>query len=220
MLGGPVIRNVPIFGSFPPLDFLHFAQSYSLVLCSEEFLMDLEEHLARARAAHKTQAAKRRAAQMFELAWRSSSPEYIVGWELVAKRLGIKEATLRSRLSSGGGKYSCKRVNPVTGELDILDVRRREVISVQPKRGRPAKFIDRQRLGIEYEDAEPLQRARDLPQKIPNYLQKMSLPKPERRLPKIKPINVGYSSRYHPEDSNIDNPYENYAPRKPKTREK
>lgn len=171
--------------------------------------MEITEHLARARKAHTVKATERRNRQMFQLAWRSSEPEHIVGWEQVCSRLNLKENTLRSRLSTGKGTVTLKRVNPLTGEPDMLTVSRLTFAEVKPRRGRPPLRVDLERLGVEYveQDTTPLVVPPKPVNKVPSYIQKLTAPKAARKLPKVKAIrrNSTESSRNNkiPRDDDI-----------------
>lgn len=112
--------------------------------------MDLRQHLDRARQVHRAKAAERKATQRFILSWRGSEPEYVTGYSDLCARLKIKESTLRVRLSEGHGVYNLTRTNPTTGELDVLSITRLIPAKEPTKRGRPKKYIDLDRLGIEF----------------------------------------------------------------------
>lgn len=115
--------------------------------------MNLYEHLSKARETHQTKAAKRRASQVFEFNWRSTGSEYVLGWPKAAALLNIKESSLAARLSTGKGNHCVVTTNPIHGERDILTVSRMTTAKAQNRmRGRPVKFVDRARLGVEFED--------------------------------------------------------------------
>jgi len=112
--------------------------------------MDLFEHLAHARQAAKTKAAANRTTQVFRMDWRSAGCEFVVGYKAICQRLGIKETSLRTRLSTTKNRYSLRRVNPVHGEYDIVTVSKVSTAKIPKKqRGRVAKQIDWSRLGSE-----------------------------------------------------------------------
>lgn len=115
--------------------------------------MELFQHLIKAREAQRTKAAKRRASQVFEFNWRSTGSEYVLGWPAAAALLNMKESSLAARLSTGKGKHCVRTANPVHGEQDVLTVSRMSNAKAENRmRGRPAKFIDRARLGDGFDD--------------------------------------------------------------------
>lgn len=111
--------------------------------------MELLHHLAKATEASKQAAKRRRQAQVFVFAWRSSEQEYVTSWAAAAERLNISEKSLAVYLSKGRGVFVSNRVNPLTGELDILNVSRASPDNVPPikRRGRKPKQIALERLG-------------------------------------------------------------------------
>jgi hypothetical protein len=113
--------------------------------------MDLSEHLSLARAIGQAKAKSKRERQVFELWWRSTGSEYVVGWQALAQLLGIKESTLAVRLSSTKNAYSVVRTNPVHGEQDVLIISRVSAVKAETlkKRGRKAKAVDWERLGTQ-----------------------------------------------------------------------
>jgi hypothetical protein len=115
--------------------------------------VELKDHLTTARQVHRSKAAQRRASQLFRLAWRSSASETVTGFTAVCARLGVKETTLRARLSASKNAFALKRVNPLTGEPDILVVSYLNIEGKKAKRGRPPKYIlDEARMGSEFTD--------------------------------------------------------------------
>lgn len=119
--------------------------------------MDLLEHLANARQAAKNNAAARRDTQIFKFDWRATGWQFVVGYAAACSVLGVKENTLRSRLSTTKNKFILKRVNPIHGEYDILTVSTISFAKVPSNvRGRVAREVDWERLGQEapgYEEA-------------------------------------------------------------------
>lgn len=112
--------------------------------------MDLLSHLQKAREAQSTIAAKRRASQVFQLSWRGTGSEYVVGWQAVCAVLGMKESSLACRLSTHKNAYTVTRTNPVSGEPDILTISRVSAAKAANKlKGRPPKQVDVDRLGSE-----------------------------------------------------------------------
>ena len=113
--------------------------------------MDLLTHLANARQALKNATAKRRLTQPFLFNWRSAESEIVIGWAVAASLLRIKETTLGVRLSRTKNNYSMKKINPVSGEEDILTVSRiTPEAAAKRLRGRPLKAEpDWERLGSE-----------------------------------------------------------------------
>jgi hypothetical protein len=112
--------------------------------------MDLLTHLANARQAAKNNAAARKNTQLFRFDWRSTGWTFVVGYPAACSALGIKENTLRSRLSTTNNKYMLKRVNPIHGEYDALTVSAIPLAKVPAGvRGLVAREVDWERLGAE-----------------------------------------------------------------------
>ena len=94
------------------------------------------------------QAAQYKAAnRQYELDWRSTGSQLVVGRAATAATLGVTEQSLQVYLSNGKAKRGLLRTNPQTGELDIVTVTAGPQpvapSSVEPKpkgrRGRPRK---------------------------------------------------------------------------------
>jgi len=99
----------------------------------------VDELIKKANRARRAQAKAQRDSQEFLFSWRSTGSEIVVGYAVAAERLGMKESSLRSRLSYYRNQYCIARVNPVTDELDALTVTRRQIVKEPKRRGRPPK---------------------------------------------------------------------------------
>jgi len=101
--------------------------------------MEIDELIKLANEARRRQAKAQRDGQEFLFTWRSTGAEIVVGYSVAAERLGMKESSLRSRLAHHRNQYHVTRVNPITGELDVLTVVRRQIVKPKKPRGRPPK---------------------------------------------------------------------------------
>ena len=101
--------------------------------------MEVKQLILKANEARRAQAKAQRDSQEFLFTWRSTGAEIVVGYSVAAARLGMKESSLRSRLSYYQNQYNVARVNPVTNELDVLTVVRRQIVKPKKPVGRPPK---------------------------------------------------------------------------------
>lgn len=101
--------------------------------------MQLKQLILKANEARRAQAKAQRDSQEFLFTWRSTGAEIVVGYSVAAARLGMKESSLRSRLAHHRNQYHVTRVNPVTSELDVLTITRRQIVKPKKPVGRPPK---------------------------------------------------------------------------------
>jgi hypothetical protein len=112
--------------------------------------MDNASLLLKARREHSKNAKARRDATVFVLSYRGGGTARILGYTALAATLNIKEASIPVLLSKGcGGTFTLTRPNPLSGEPDVLVVARVPVAKPKPRRGRPPKAQDWERLGSE-----------------------------------------------------------------------
>lgn len=97
----------------------------------------------------------------YVITWRSAaaSEEYSgpSGLTQAAQRVGISVASLRVYLANGKGSHAFQLTNPATGEPDLATLTRiYPPAKAKRPRGRPAKQLDIERLGIEAETARSM----------------------------------------------------------------
>lgn len=82
----------------------------------------------------KAKAATRRAAEPFSLEWRSTGKvEQIIGWRNLSARIGLTEASLQGRFSTGRGKFTRLMYDDL-GNADNVTITR---LNYAPGVGRP-----------------------------------------------------------------------------------
>lgn len=82
----------------------------------------------------KAKAATRRAAEPFTLEWRSTGKvEQIIGWRNLSARVGLTEASLQGRFSTGKGQFT-RLMYDESGNVDNVTISR---VNYAPGVGRP-----------------------------------------------------------------------------------
>lgn len=123
-----------------------------------------------AAAAKQQQADARKQGEQFIVSWRAGGEtEYITGRAALAKRLKLSLNTIQLYLSRGKGTFNLVRFRPDTREKDQLVIIRatpEEIAKRKP--GRPPKYIDRERLGAEFDLPQPEQYQRKTPKPTSN----------------------------------------------------
>lgn len=99
--------------------------------------------------ARKRQAKEARAKQRFQLSWRGGGAEVLTGYTALEQYLDLTIGSIRCYLSRGQGVFSIERPNPLTNEPDILTISKLVEHKPKPRRGRPPKHVDWERLGPE-----------------------------------------------------------------------
>lgn len=78
----------------------------------------------RFRTAQSLAAEYKRDHQMYYLEFNGGGSENCKGQAILCSRLKMSMGSVNVYLSKGGGSFTVKRMNPSTGELDILTVTR------------------------------------------------------------------------------------------------
>jgi hypothetical protein len=93
----------------------------------------------KAAAAHSQSTWRQRLTQRFLLTYSGGGTETITSWEALAKRIRLKESSIRVMLSKGKGRFSIRRLNPTIGADDMLTVARVDECGeiIPAKMGRP-----------------------------------------------------------------------------------
>lgn len=87
-----------------------------------------------ARAARSSNAAERARTEPFILEWRSTGrTEHVSGWQALAIRVGLSEASVRSRVSQGRGSFT-RLLYDDEGGADNVTITRLKYV---PGTGRP-----------------------------------------------------------------------------------
>lgn len=96
--------------------------------------------MSRVTEAHVRNTEEQRSKQQFLLSYNGGGSEIITSWKSLAKKLNLKESSIRVMLSTGKGVFRLKRFNPLIELTDILTVSRVIVDETpKPRRGRPPK---------------------------------------------------------------------------------
>jgi hypothetical protein len=105
----------------------------------------------KAAAAHSQSTWRQRQTQRFLLTYSGGGTETLTSWEALAKRIRLKESSIRVMLCKGKGRFSIRRHNPTIGAEDVLTVarvdERGEIIPAKMGRPRTRPLTEQEWIG-------------------------------------------------------------------------